>query len=87
MAEPLPKIYQIRCLGCGFVRWSDGAGEDTKDLYEVGACGGCGGPRKYRCPQCGATIKATRYVDNPAPPSPPPAPKPIGYISDPKPKK
>lgn len=83
MAE---KQYQVRCLGCGFVRWLDAEGGGSDGLHEVGACGGCGGPKKYRCPQCGATVKATRYEAPPAPPAPPPAPKPIGHIEKPKPK-
>lgn len=62
------KPFLLKCDHCEFKRWSD-LGDDIKDLYQIGGCKNCGGPRKYRCPQCGFVVKARRFVAPPEDPA------------------
>ena len=58
--------YQLRCLKCRYSRISENNHDGFNDLYEIQGCTNCGGPRKYRCPECGRQAKAIRITDLPS---------------------
>ena len=60
----VPQNFILRCSKCRWARLSTGLSEDLKDLKEMTTCASCGGARKFRCPQCGNTMRLVR-VKNP----------------------
>jgi hypothetical protein len=50
--------FMCRCLRCRWVKVSENGHEDFKDLVPMNNCPTCGGPRKYKCPQCGRMVRA-----------------------------
>jgi len=56
--------FIIRCPRCRWSRLTTGISEHLKDLFEFKKCSNCGGPRKFRCPACGAQAKMLRIKGN-----------------------
>jgi len=56
--------FMLRCSRCRWARLSTGVSTDLQDLHEYKKCANCGGPRKFRCPQCGGQAKMLRIKGN-----------------------
>jgi len=58
--EPL-KDHKIFCRVCSYTRWTTGKHLDLQDLIQVDeGCTNCGGPKKYKCPECGHVVRPKR---------------------------
>lgn len=56
----MDKMFLLNCKKCKWFRRSTGISSDLADLKEIVKCTNCGGPRSFRCPECGATVKMFR---------------------------
>lgn len=54
------KDFILRCKRCDWIRYTDGFSKEVEDLHEYKKCSTCGGPRKFRCPDCGNMVKMIR---------------------------
>ena len=74
--DPNTHRFRLQCQRCRYTEFSTGLSADLKHLYEVKKGSLYRGPRLFRCPKCGQTVKLLRMQGNAPPTStPPPAPE------------
>ena len=56
----LRSLFVLKCK-CKWFKKSDGTSKDLEDLVEFKPCSNCGGPRKFKCPNCGNIVKMMRF--------------------------
>lgn len=57
----MEKIFSLKCK-CGWTLLTTGLSSELKELnlFEIKKCNKCGGPRTFRCKQCGKLVKMLR---------------------------
>lgn len=57
----MEKIFFLKCK-CGWFLDTTGLASELKELNlsEVKKCAKCGGPRQFKCQQCGKLVKMLR---------------------------